>query len=197
MSNKSSILAATDLAFGPGEGVSGLVEQLTSFERPLSRTELLTVVGDADIDEQSVQQWAIFDDTAYRRNRVLRTAHFELLVLCWRPEQMTPIHDHTGSTGVVRVLKGEATEIRYMRSRGGLLVPQQSRVLARGELLTSRESDIHQVGNLGGPEESMITLHCYSRPLDGMQVFDRRTTCFREYDQTLEATTRRLSEVTR
>ena len=40
-----------------------------------------------------------FKEGAYARHRVYLCEHAELLVLCWRPGQRTPIHDHNGSFG--------------------------------------------------------------------------------------------------
>ena len=57
-------------------------------------------------------------DDEYARNLVLRTPHFELLVLCWRPGQHSTIHDHAGALNAIRVRSGELTS-RVFRPAAG------------------------------------------------------------------------------
>src|SRR5256885_15116162 len=69
-----------------------------------------------------------FKEGTYARHRVYLCGHAELLVLCWPPGQRTPIHDHNGSFGAVRVLQGgmwetlfemgEASGLPYKPPRG-------------------------------------------------------------------------------
>lgn len=159
----------SDFVFDPG--MAGVISYLSSFDRPLTQPEIMQVIAEARVTEDSVRPWIAFDDGSYRRNAILRLPHVEMLVLCWMPGQFTPIHDHAGSTGAVRVLRGTATEITYRRSVGSFLVPGDSRDYFPGELFSSHDAHIHRVGNFSGPDDMLITLHCYSRPLDGFHIY--------------------------
>src|SRR5690606_32119228 len=152
-------------------GLAAVVSYLSSFDRPLTQPELTQVIAEARVSEDSVRDWIAFDDGGYRRNPILRLPHVEMLVLCWMPGQFTPIHDHAGSTGAVRVVRATATEITYRRAGGSFLVPAESRDYFSGELFTSHDAHIHRVGNFSGPEDVLVTLHCYSRPLDGFHIY--------------------------
>jgi cysteine dioxygenase len=104
-----------------------------------------------------------FSEEKYRRNIIRRTDAYELVALCWRPGQRTPIHDHTGSTCGLLVVEGDATETRYEPDGRGVIRRIGRSVMHEGSVCASQDSDIHEVANLG--ERDLITLHCYSPPI--------------------------------
>lgn len=136
---------------------------------------------------------ACFRDDAYTRNLVRRDGLFDVIVLCWRPGQRTPVHDHSGQLGWVRVLRGTLEERAYAPARGswsgGGAACVGAKVLAlveRGHAVVpaspavvtvDRERAIHRLGNPAeGPRgEDAISLHVYSRPHDACSVFDLAT----------------------
>lgn len=122
-----------------------------------------------------------FSPESYARNRVFSSRFVDLLLLCWRPGQRTPIHDHAGSTCGVYVMRGEAIEIGFSRPSQGPLIPSGSAVRAAGSLTVNRDDDIHLVANFAGPGQDLITLHCYSPPLASMRVFGEDETFFAGY----------------
>src|ERR687896_328654 len=67
--------------------------------------EVLTLAA-VVVTEDELRPHVSFKEGTYARHRVRLSDHAELLVLCWRPGQRTPIHDHNGSFGAVRVLSG-------------------------------------------------------------------------------------------
>jgi cysteine dioxygenase len=105
-----------------------------------------------------------FDEHRYRRVSVHGGPHYEALVLGWRSGQGSPIHDHAGSSCVVRVVKGRATETRFAGSPCGRLVPRSSRAFPAGSVLGCRGAGIHQMANLEAPGLDLVTLHVYSPP---------------------------------
>lgn len=57
------------------------------------------------------KQFALFDPHKYTRNLVSAgNGHFNLMVLCWGPDQQSPIHDHSDAHCIVKMLDGELTE---------------------------------------------------------------------------------------
>ena len=73
----------------------------------LDRTPTLQEINkwmlEVTIDANDLRPYIGFKVGNYSRHRVVRSDYAELLVLCWRPGQRTPIHDHNGSFGAVRV----------------------------------------------------------------------------------------------
>jgi cysteine dioxygenase len=150
---------------------------------PAQLSELLTRLQVAPDD---LTPWIHFDPHKYARNRVALFSNVEVLVMCWRSGQLTPLHDHKGSACGVRVISGIASEISYKRSNCGALVPVSTVRNFQGDVLSSFDSDIHQVGNLESHEVNLITLHCYSPALTQMQLFKSADVYFGEYESLLE-----------
>jgi predicted metal-dependent enzyme (double-stranded beta helix superfamily) len=145
------------------------IQSLTATLDELATTKLLTELAK---HPELFADHQIFDDTGYRRNRVIRTELVDLLVLCWKPGQRTPIHDHTGSVCGVCILRGEGTEVTFTRSGVDLLMPCKSQIFTAGEITTSRDADIHLMGNFASSNTDLVTLHCYSPPLQEMKLYE-------------------------
>jgi len=164
-------------------------------DKPLSVEqirELLTTLASHPSDLESFER---FDATAYHRNRIFRATHFDILLLCWKPGQRTPIHDHSGSTCGVHVLKGSALEINFLPDTTGVLFPSESKLLREGSITVSVDSDAHMVANSvpsspGIVSEDLVTIHCYSPPLDSMRVFGAEETFFGGYSTLVASTSK-------
>jgi len=122
-----------------------------------------------------------FDPDSYCRNRVFSNQCVDILVLCWRPGQRTPIHDHAGSTCGVYVMRGEASEMGFVPSGMGPIIPSGTHTVRAGEITVSNDSDVHMVANYSADASDLVTLHCYSPPLQAMRVFGESETFFGNY----------------
>jgi len=112
-----------------------------------------------------------FSEGGYRRNTIARTEWFELVCLCWRSGQVTPIHDHRGSSCAFRVIEGVGTEVRYQPTASGLVLPVGSVQMAPGYVCAAQDADIHQVANAQAHGSDLITLHTYSPPMTKMHSY--------------------------
>ncbi|WKZ57086.1 MAG: cysteine dioxygenase family protein [Bdellovibrionota bacterium] len=164
---------------GTDDTMSKLCSALRCYSRPLGAEQLKAIVGDACIQLHDAGRYIQFDDTQYARNPVMSTSQVEVLVLCWRPGQISPIHDHAGSTCVVQVLTGTANEITYTRTAKGLLIPLETRSYPTRALIASNDTDTHQLGNINPADSDLVTLHCYSPPLVQMHRFPLSQTVLR------------------
>ena len=70
-------------------------------------------LGSAEISTEELSPYIGFKEGNYWRHRVCRNQFVEMLVLCWRPGQRTPIHDHNGSHGGVKIWKGLLWETTF------------------------------------------------------------------------------------
>lgn len=126
------------------------------------------------ITADDIRPALVFGTRGYKRNTISRSDHYELLALCWRSGHCTPIHDHRGVSCAFRVILGEGTEIRFVMSPCGMVIPQQSTPMPPGFVCSADEPDIHQVVNAQAPGVDLVTLHIYSPPITRMNTF--RTT---------------------
>ena len=148
-----------------------LVEYLDGLEERASidRTRALLERGGVSLDD--VGEWVAFGASNYRRNLVTLGRWYELLVICWKSGQRSPIHDHAASTCGLKVLAGVCSETVFDRSPCGQMVARSTRELHAGQVCASQDADTHQVSNLQPPGHDLVTLHLYSPPLRAMKQF--------------------------
>lgn len=133
-----------------------------------------------DIDPAEVQPFIKFSSDSYRRNLMRAGPAYHALILCWRPGQRSPIHDHRGSSCGVKVLRGTATETVFERTREGHVLAVRSRRLEAGYCCGTQDEDIHQLSNIE-PEGDLVTLHIYSPPLLVMGTYSLTSTKVGEF----------------
>jgi predicted metal-dependent enzyme (double-stranded beta helix superfamily) len=115
------------------------------------------------------------------------------MVLTWAPGQFTPVHNHAGNCGWVRLVRGQLAEETFRLVPGaslpdadvaanvngrigqvGLEATGAGIVTAIGAVATvDRQRAIHRLGNpaaSGG--DTTVTLHVYSLPHDVCLAFD-------------------------
>lgn len=159
------------------------------------------IVADGTLEEASLRPFVQPRTGKYSRHLVHRSRWFDVLVLTWLPGQMTPIHNHAGNLGWVRLVRGRIAEEQYRlvpsTAAVGLDVAPDTELrrgielaaVARGVVAdigavatVDRQRAIHQLGNPKehARDETAVTLHVYSRPHDVCLVFDRDArTCSR------------------
>jgi len=119
--------------------------------------------------------YRMFADRKYARNLVVRSSFAEMLLLCWRPGQRTPIHDHGGSVGVVAVCEGLLTETMFEHLPEGRVRPYDTYKWGPGSITGADVPDIHQLLNLQPEGRDMVTLHCYAPPLSVLNTYSPRS----------------------
>lgn len=106
----------------------------------------------------------------YGRLVFLGTAAVEGMLATWTPGASCAPHDHGGSSGGVRVLRGVAVHRVYQVTGGALSLVAEERCAA-GAVLAFGAGLIHSMGDLGG-DEPLVTLHVYAGPIPHMVVYD-------------------------
>ncbi|HWS85516.1 MAG TPA: cysteine dioxygenase family protein [Pyrinomonadaceae bacterium] len=154
-----------------GYGLSELVGRLKSMGGPPAFEELGAVLGGVEVTAEELRPYVSFKEGTYARHRVHLGEHAELLVLCWRPGQRTPIHDHAGSYGAVRVLRGVMWETLFEMEEGSGLAYRSSREWTPGRVTGADVPDIHQLGNPDVSGQDLVTLHLYAPPLTSLNVY--------------------------
>jgi cysteine dioxygenase len=123
------------------------------------------------IDPDEVQPYLGFKEGNYSRHRVMKNEFVEMLVLCWKPGQRTPIHDHNGSHGAVLVHEGILWETTFGYDTEHGLGYKAHRELRAGGLTGSEIPDIHQLGNPDVSGRDLITIHIYAPPLGVLKTY--------------------------
>ena len=145
--------------------VSELFAPLDKHPEPVSLEQLTAFLADLEIGIEDVRPYLHFDNSRYQRNLMRSGPAYHALLLCWRNGQRSVIHDHRDSCCAVRIIQGVATETLFERSANGLMFATSSRELAPGSVCGGQDMDTHQISNLQGGGEDLVTLHVYSPPL--------------------------------
>jgi cysteine dioxygenase len=151
--------------------LNDLIELLQGQTEVPSLEQLNTWLESADISEAELGPYIAFKEANYWRHRVCRNGFVEMLVLCWGPGHRTPIHDHNGSHGAVKVFSGVLWETTFTFDSTKGLCYKAAREYCRGEITGASVPDIHQLGNPDVSEQNLITLHIYAPPLGVLKTY--------------------------
>ncbi|HMF57842.1 MAG TPA: cysteine dioxygenase family protein [Pyrinomonadaceae bacterium] len=144
---------------------------LSACEAVPSLEALNEILEKAEVNSDDLSPYRSFKPGTYARHRVFRNEFVEMLVLCWRPGQRTPIHDHNGSHGAVMVCEGIMWETIFELDEEQKLFYRSGREWRERQVTGAEVPDIHQLGN---PEVSgcdMVTLHIYAPPLGVLNTY--------------------------
>jgi len=171
-----------DAAF-PGSKLSfnDLADRLKSFAEVPSLAELNELVDRTAITDEEVQPYLGFKEGNYSRHRVMKNEFVEMLVLCWKPGQRTPIHDHNGAHGAVLVHEGIMWETTFGYDTEHGLGYKSHRELRAGGLTGSEIPDIHQLGNPDVSGRDLVTIHIYAPPLGVLKTYKLGSATIEQY----------------
>lgn len=155
----------------PRLSLANLVAALSKQTDSPTLEQIYEWLESADIDPEELRPYLGFKEGNYWRHRVCRNEFVEMLVLCWRPGHRTPIHDHNGSHGVVKVYEGVMWESTFTFDSAKGLGYKAGQERSRGEVTGSDVPDIHQLGNPEVSGQDLITIHIYAPPLGVLKTY--------------------------
>jgi cysteine dioxygenase len=160
--------------------LAGVIDELKHTARGMRLADLRRLITDLKPDRAEFEPYVQFTENHYARNLIHKSADFEVLVLCWRAGQRSPIHDHGDSICAVQVVAGVLSADNYRRSAAGHLRADYSEDLKPGSVLSIQTTEIHQVSNLQDAGD-VISLHFYLAPLENNRVFSVMQPSFEAY----------------
>ncbi len=169
--------------------------------REITIDRVQSIVGDGVLDDATLRPYIGAKPDKYARRLVHRGPYFDVMVLTWAPGQFTPVHNHAGNCGWVRLVRGQIQEETFKLVPGaslphaavasdpencggnvGLERTGEGIISQVGAVATAdRQRAIHRLGNPAGADgDTTVTLHVYSMPHDACLAFDlERRTCQR------------------
>jgi Cysteine dioxygenase type I len=125
------------------------------------------------IEPASLEEFLGFAPGRYARHLVHKDPDVEILVLCWAPGAVAPIHGHEGEYCWARVERGRL-EFRSYReaSRAPLRLEPLGGVVHGGPGHVDGPADIHAVSNPTAFGEGAVSVHVYCRPFDECDIYD-------------------------
>ena len=154
-----------------GFSFDDFIERIRTLESAPELEEINKWMREVEIDARDLRPHLGFKAGTYARHLVVRSQHAELLVLCWRPGQRTPIHDHNGSFGAVRVCEGVMWETIFALDESQTLRYRSVREWHPSDVTEADVPDIHQIGNPDISGLDLVTLHLYAPPLGVLNTY--------------------------
>jgi cysteine dioxygenase len=148
-----------------------LVDFLSGLESRAPVERLGQLLSDLQISPEELRPFMQFGEITYRRNLICEGDWFELLCICWKSGQRSPIHNHAGSTCGLRIIQGMATETTFAWSECGQIKAVKSVDYSPGDVCSTQDDQVHQVSNLQAEGHDLMTLHIYSPPLRKMDTY--------------------------
>lgn len=167
----------------PGSNLtfSDLADKLNALQSVPALADIYELVQRTQITAEEVEPYLGFKEGNYSRHRVMKNEFVEMLVLCWKPGQRTPIHDHNGSHGAVFVHQGILWETTFEYEMETGLNYKSHRELRAGGLTGSEVPDIHQLGNPDVSGQDLITIHIYAPPLGVLKTYKLGSATIEQY----------------
>jgi len=148
-----------------------LVEFLEQLTQRAPMEELAGLLRESDLTKEMIAPYVNFGAKTYRRNLICESNWYELLCICWRSGQRSPIHDHAESTCGLRIIQGVCTETVFESAPNGQIKAVCSTDFESGHVCATQDDDVHQISNLQPEGTDLVTLHVYSPPLRAMAAY--------------------------
>jgi cysteine dioxygenase len=146
------------------------MEYLQSLRARPALEEILNNMQSFDISTEDLGEFVQFHTGEYRRNLMFENEHLQLLCICWKEGQSSPIHDHSASICAVKIISGIASETMYEVTADQSIKPIATVDYPAG-VIGSADSDVHHIANLQDDDQDLVTLHCYAPPLEKGKIF--------------------------
>ena len=146
------------------------IEELKHTAKEMRLPDLRRFISNLKPERDEIQPYIQFAENHYARNLVYKTPHFECLLLCWKPGQRSPIHDHASSICTVYTVEGILSADNYLKTANGHVRADYSEDFKAGSVLSIQTTEIHQVSNLQDAA-NLISLHFYLGPLENSYLY--------------------------
>lgn len=142
---------------------------LAEREAPCLRS-ILEVARQIELSDTDLDALARPDHAhPYGRRVLMADPHLEVMVATWTPNTPCAAHDHGGSVGGVKVLRGQSLH-RIFTIQDGELVQVREHIAQPGEILSFGPNLIHSMTSID-PSTPLMTLHFYTDAIEMMVVY--------------------------
>ena len=163
--------------------LSSAIEELKHRATEMKMPDLRRFISNLKVERCEIEPHILFTEERYARNLVYKCDDFECLVLCWRPGQRSPIHDHANSICTVYTVDGLLSSDNYRKTASGHIRADYSEDFKPGSVLSIQTTEIHQVSNLQDSAD-LISLHFYLGPLENSFLYSVQQPIHEIYQRT-------------
>mgnify|MGYP000005816571 CR=1 FL=1 len=165
------------------QSLDDLISALSEGER----TTYNHIIHSVNLQSSDFENFSSWSKDCYTRNCIINNEQFELILLCWEKEQITPIHDHGGEECWVKVIEGEFRETIYKEDEKGELNVVKSAISKANDVTYMKDfMGFHSLENLSNKRS--MSLHFYAKPIRNCNVFDENSGAFVNKEMTYNTT---------
>ena len=174
----------------PDSSLGELVKELKEVLGPnrgitpeeIDTKKVMNILTKYDNETEDWAKYALHDGVLnYTRNAVADiNGNANLLVLVWKPNSGSPIHDHAHAHCCMKILKGKLKESLYEmpKEKGDIMKPVKETDMKKGLVgYISDDIGLHKMTN-SLSEEYAVSLHLYTPPyasLNGCGIYEAST----------------------
>ena len=153
------------------------IKQLITILSESSIEQLKSIVQFLAISATEVEPYQFWSKKHYTRNCIIRTNSYELILICWEKNQITPIHSHNNQECWVYNVNGKFEEIRYKKDENGIPQPFYHSNLAEQNRSYMNDSiGFHVLKNTANGRA--MSLHLYAHPINECLVYNEHNKVF-------------------
>ena len=154
-----------------------------------------------EIRKPDLEPYKLWLADRHTRMKIFRNDMIELMLICWPVGAITPLHTHNGQLGWMSMIEGKVLVENYKKI--GCNKPENQQVVGLDCLAGATQIEMQHLNNElavpGGPlntvdkkqtihrimnrtewDQSAVSMHVFSRPIDSCVVFDvENQRCFR------------------
>lgn len=151
--------------------IENLINVLDSIQ---NLNDFIHSLEEAKLSLRDLDRYIYFEKNNYTRNLIYHNSMFELMTICWGPNQETPIHDHPDSEAYLLVVEGTLTETIYRPdSKTSCLTIVEEHTMEKGQSSLINDSvGYHKVRN--NSNSNVISLNLYAKPIDKYFVYNKK-----------------------
>jgi len=147
------------------------IQQLLDTLTTCSGKEFVGLVKRLELTADDFTPYMSWSKDTYTRNCIDRTDRYELLLLCWEADQVTPIHCHGGEECWVMMVDGKIKEHRYDECDDNTLKLSQVLDIEHHQIsYMNDDMGLHRLSNVGS--KRAMSLHLYMDPIDKCTVYN-------------------------
>jgi cysteine dioxygenase len=151
--------------------LSTLIDLVKREAPTISPPRMQELVKRLVITPDETDRYGGFNNDHYARNVVYNDEEVAIFLMCWKSGQRSLVHDHRGSLGGVRILRGILTETLFERAPNGMIKAVSSSDYQPSDIQIEEPTTIHQISNLQPVSNHAMSLHIYSPPLRQMNIY--------------------------
>jgi len=141
-----------------------------------SGSNIKKLMEDYIANNEDWKEYVHFCDHKYSRNLVKANDMLELIVLCWLPHQVSPIHNHAGQRCWAGILEGTIQETQFIYQNthqttgSGPLEVESVCSASQGQVCyITDDIALHVLQPINN--QRGVTLHLYSKPIAECNIY--------------------------